>query len=314
MDKDKLMDAMSQIDDDILGETNKIRLKSQEKSTAKITRITRKPWFKIASAAAVLVIIIAAGGIVGNNIIATNSYDSSGAGMLYKGVAENYLLDSNLSVDGDEFVGFDGIYDTESAMDLPGKGSVMGVMPTVSITPSVSNGIIIDNNEPAEETDSTANDEKSSAMTEKDVRTYIDTSLITCTLTLAEGAKTSGENSESPTCNGKTLKKFGNINISLLADAKYWISVSGNFLLYVKNGNEYEIVNPSGEQLFDNTTYSIGQYVGAASISQNIDLSAYENLSSGKYALVKDADVHITIDGTEYIVPEKLYFEFEVIN
>ena len=313
MDKDKLMDAMSQIDDDILGETNKIRLKSQEKRSGKITRITKKPWFKAASAAAVLVIVVAAGSIVGNNVLTTKTYDSAGTGMYYK-TAENYLLDSNLSVNGDEFAGFDGVTDMEAGTDASDEGSTMGVMPTVSLTPSAANGITSEDGELAGESGDATNNENTGALTESDVRGYIDTSLITCTLTLTENVKSSTAYVSGPVSNGKTAQKFGSINISLSADAKYWMSVSGNFSLYLKNGNEYEIVNPVDDPVYDNTTYSIGQYVGAASISQNIDLSAYENLVSGKYAIVKDADVYITIDGTEYVVPEKLYFEFEVVD
>lgn len=67
MDKEKISEALSYLDDDIIKETDALRQKSRGKARPGIIDITKKPWFKIGLAAAAMVVILVGGGVAAAN-------------------------------------------------------------------------------------------------------------------------------------------------------------------------------------------------------------------------------------------------------
>ncbi|MCR5583927.1 MAG: hypothetical protein K6F63_00655 [Lachnospiraceae bacterium] len=68
MNKEKISDALSYLDDDIIAETDALRKKHTKSKSSKIIDITRKPWFKTAMAAAAIIVILIGGGAVAGNM------------------------------------------------------------------------------------------------------------------------------------------------------------------------------------------------------------------------------------------------------
>ena len=64
MDKEKISEALSYLDDDIIKETDALRKKSANRHGNGIIDITRKPWFKLGLTAAAIVLILVGGGAV----------------------------------------------------------------------------------------------------------------------------------------------------------------------------------------------------------------------------------------------------------
>lgn len=68
MNKEKLSEALSYLDDDIIKETDALRRKHSKSRSSRIAEFTRKPWFKTALAAAALIVIMIGGGVVARNM------------------------------------------------------------------------------------------------------------------------------------------------------------------------------------------------------------------------------------------------------
>ncbi len=68
MNKEKISEALSYLDDDIIKETDALRKKSAKRHGNGIIDITRRPWFKMGiTAAAIILILVGGGAVVANS-------------------------------------------------------------------------------------------------------------------------------------------------------------------------------------------------------------------------------------------------------
>ncbi|MBQ7635995.1 MAG: hypothetical protein IJS80_01685 [Lachnospiraceae bacterium] len=84
MDKEKISDALSYLDDDIIEETEKLRQRSAKSRSSKLAEFTRRPWFKTALAAAAVIVILIGGGAVAGNMHLKKKERSADINMIQK--------------------------------------------------------------------------------------------------------------------------------------------------------------------------------------------------------------------------------------
>ncbi len=122
MNKEKLSEALSYLDDDIIEETEKLRNRPVKSHNSRLIEFTRKPWFKTALAAAAVIVILIGGTAVARNMrLATKSAPK-----------ENMLYTNELSM---QEVG-DGENYREAESD--GISTDMAVKPTATSFPEKS--------------------------------------------------------------------------------------------------------------------------------------------------------------------------------
>jgi hypothetical protein len=126
MNKEKISEALSYLDDDIIAETDALRRKRTKSRSSRIIDITRKPWFKTAMAAAAIIVILIGVGSVARNLrlgkkeasksISQNdvAYNLARSSEAQSASSENPLIDSKITQ------GTKGIERAESVSDSNG--------------------------------------------------------------------------------------------------------------------------------------------------------------------------------------------------
>ncbi len=272
MDKEKISEAMSFLDDDIIKETDALRQRSAKRKSSGVIDITKRAWFKAGLAVAALALILIGGGTVMVKMMPPKMMmkdaEIETSSMVQKSFAYEPSTDSN------------GFADENLIMSQGSSANVAALTatPTMYIAPSsASEG-------------TGASDKSAERYTDYDMD-YISTY---CTVTCKDGNVT------------------GEFGFDLSESADYYLSTGESWELQRLNGENWETVNPEEPLMWIMPMYYIGQYPGTNHFSRTFDLKPYGKLTEGSYRIAKQIFVHKTVNGSENVYDDVLYCNFEI--
>ncbi len=272
MDKEKISEALSFLDDDIIKETDALRQKSAKRRSSGVIDITRRAWFKAGLAVAALALILIGGGTVMVRMFPSKSAKKD-AGIETSSLAQKSFAYEAES-DSNGYMSDDMLMSQSTAAGITKATAT----PTSYISPSsVSEGVGASDN-----------------LTERNTDYDMDYISTYCTVTCKDGNVT------------------GEFGFDLSENADYFCSTGESWELQRLNGENWETVYPVEPLMWIMPMYYIGQYPGTNHFSRTFDLKPYGELTEGSYRIAKQIFIHKTVNGSENVYDDHLYCEFEI--